>query len=260
MRPVNLLPPEERRGASGPSRTGIAPYILVGALVLALGLVTLLVTTNNAVGEREDEIATLEAREANAQARAEALAPYAEFAAVKASREATVSSLAQSRFDWSRVMNELGLVTPSDVWLTGLTGSASGAAAVEGDTTNPLRASIAGPALEMAGCAASQRTVAAYISDLELIDGVTRVAVDTTSKPSSSGSVESAESGGSGGCAADPTATAFTAVVAFDAAPVPPTELTDPTATATPEASPAEGETTEAAPTEAEPVSGEAAP
>ena len=31
---------------------------------------------------------------------------------------ATVTSLADSRFDWERVMRELSLVLPADVWLT----------------------------------------------------------------------------------------------------------------------------------------------
>ena len=33
MRPVNLIPPEDRRGQHAPLRTGPLAYILVGALV-----------------------------------------------------------------------------------------------------------------------------------------------------------------------------------------------------------------------------------
>ena len=33
MRPINLIPPEERRGSQAPLRSGPLAYILVGALV-----------------------------------------------------------------------------------------------------------------------------------------------------------------------------------------------------------------------------------
>ena len=37
MRPVNLIPPEDRRGEQAPLRTGPLAYVLVGALVAAAG-------------------------------------------------------------------------------------------------------------------------------------------------------------------------------------------------------------------------------
>ena len=45
MRPVNLIPPEQRRGEQAPLRTGPLPYIVVGALVAVLVGVTALVLT-----------------------------------------------------------------------------------------------------------------------------------------------------------------------------------------------------------------------
>ena len=41
MRPVNLIPAEERRGQNAPLRTGPVAYIVLGALVALLGAVTL---------------------------------------------------------------------------------------------------------------------------------------------------------------------------------------------------------------------------
>ena len=59
MRPVNLLPPELRRGEHAPLRSGPLAYIVLGALVAALAGVTLLVLTNNQISDRKAEVATL---------------------------------------------------------------------------------------------------------------------------------------------------------------------------------------------------------
>ena len=73
MRPVNLIPPEERRGGSAPLRTGPLPYVLLGGLVLLLAGVVALVLANNHVGEREVEVATLEREDAQAAVKAQSL-------------------------------------------------------------------------------------------------------------------------------------------------------------------------------------------
>src|SRR5664279_4151091 len=106
MRPVNLIPKEERRDRSV-SRTGPLAYIVVAGLVLLLAGVAVLVTSSNQISERESELATLTARKAVVQAKADQLAPYAKFQAVERQRTATISELADSRFDWPRVIREL---------------------------------------------------------------------------------------------------------------------------------------------------------
>src|SRR6476469_7527716 len=125
MRPVNLLPPVQRRGAQAQLRTGPLPYMVLGALTLALIGVALLVTTNNHISESKAEIAQLKREDAAAEAKAKRLAAYAQFRTLAEQRVATVESLADSRFDWERVMHELSLVLPTNVWLTALSASAT---------------------------------------------------------------------------------------------------------------------------------------
>ena len=48
-------------------------------------------------------------------------------------RTETVDSLAQSRFDWERVMRELALVIPEDVWLESLTGTVAPGVTVDAE-------------------------------------------------------------------------------------------------------------------------------
>jgi Tfp pilus assembly protein PilN len=222
MRPVNLIPPEQRRGEHAQLRTGPVMYIVLGALGLLLIGVTLLVLTDNRISDSKAEVATLEREDAVAAAKAERLAAYSQFKALSEQRIATVRSLADSRFDWERVMRELSLVLPSDVWLTSLTGSAtpSGSTGAEGGAASGLRGGIAGPALELSGCAAGQEAVAAFVTVLKDIDGVTRVGIQT-SELASKGNEAASGAGGGGDCRTRDFIAQFSLVVAFDAAPVP---------------------------------------
>lgn len=210
MRPVNLIPPDQRRGDSAPLRTGPLAYIVVGALALALLGVTLLVLTSNEVAEKKDEVVTLRREDKVAQARAERLAPYSQFQALSQQRVETVASLADSRFDWPRVMRELALVLPSDVLLTNLT-SGGGAGGAESESEGLGGAQ--GPSLELTGCTTGQDEVAGFVTALKDIDGVTRVGLQSSVVGEDGG-------GGEGGCPPAYKAT-FQITAAFDAAPLP---------------------------------------
>ena len=208
MRPVNLIPPEDRRGEHAPLRTGPLPYVLLGALVALLLGVTAIVVINNQISEAQNEVTQLEGEDAAASAKAQRLAHYTQFRAMSEQRVETVSSLADSRFDWERVMRELALVLPHDVWLVGLTATAAPGVSVEGGGGggSNMRGAIAGPALELNGCAHGQEAVAGFVTALKDIDGVT-------------------EGGGGGSDSGDECRTRkfiakFEIVVAFDAAPV----------------------------------------
>lgn len=220
MRPVNLIPREERPGERRPLRGGPLAYIVVGALAAILLGVTVLVLTGNQIADREGEVAQLQSETAAVEAEANGLAAYTQFHQLTEQRIATVTSLADSRFDWERVMRELALVLPSDVWLTNLTASASPAVAPEGAASVSLRGSIAGPALELVGCARSQEAVAGFVKAVEDIDGVTRVGVPNSSLPS--GSAGGTAGGASATCQTRDFIAQFQMVAAFDAAPVPP--------------------------------------
>ncbi|MDX6588914.1 MAG: hypothetical protein QOI84_188 [Solirubrobacterales bacterium] len=224
MRPVNLIPPDQRQGAHAPMRTGAIPYIVVGALVAVLAGVALLVTSGNQISERKSEVTQLKSEDAAATQQAERLAAYTQFQTLHEQRLATITSLADSRFDWERVMRELALILPHDVWLTELNASAS-AGAESGAGGGSLRGSIAGPALELEGCATGQESVAGFITALKDIDGVTRVGVESSElsgqEEGAGSSGGSSESGGGSECRTREFIAKFNIVVAFDAAPIP---------------------------------------
>lgn len=220
MRPVNLIPPEERTGERRPMRGGPLAYIVVGALAAAVIGVTVLAVTDNQISDTKAEITQIEGEKVAVEARAQALDAYTQFHNLHAQRVATVTSLADSRFDWQRVMRELALVLPDDVWLTSLAGTANSGASVEGATSVSLRASIPGPALEMTGCARSQEAVAGFVQVLKEIDGVTRVGMPSSSLGSSEAGAASDSASASSSCQTRNFIAEFQMVVAFDAAPV----------------------------------------
>jgi Tfp pilus assembly protein PilN len=218
MRPVNLIPPEDRRGESAPLRTGALVYLVVGAFVAVLVGVTAIVLMGNKIEDRKADVARLQREDAVTQAKAQRLAPYIQFQSFAEQRVATVSSLADSRFDWERVMRELSLVLPNDVWLIDLTATAAPGISIEGSSggASGLREAVSGPALQLTGCATSQQAVAGFVTALKDIDGVTRVGMSAS---------EIAEDGAGSGsdtdCRTRDFITRFEMAVAFDAAPVP---------------------------------------
>jgi Tfp pilus assembly protein PilN len=234
VRPVNLIPPEERRGEKAPMRTGSLAYVVVAVLGLALLAVTGIVLTNNQISHRTSEKSSLESQVSAAQAQADRTRSFADFAALQLAREQTVASLAQSRFDWERVLRELAIVIPHDVWLTSLNASVSHDAASASASSSSSSGSsagsesITGPSLQIQGCAGGHEAVARFLAALGDVDGITRVSVLKSDRPDagSLGGTAMADSSGtaagSEGCSSRDFVSQFEVVAAFDAVQVDP--------------------------------------
>jgi Tfp pilus assembly protein PilN len=220
VRPVNLTPPEDRRGERAPLRSGALSYFVVGGLALLVAAVCAVVLTGNQIKDREAEVTELEASELAARTEAERLRAFADFASVSQARTQTVTSLAQSRFDWERVLRELALVIPDDIWLVSLSGGATGGGSEGGGAA--LGGELPGPALSMAGCGVSHEAVAGFLEALKDIDGVTRVGISGSAlgETSAAGAPESSEESG-GDCQTRDFIARFEIVAAFDEVAVP---------------------------------------
>jgi Tfp pilus assembly protein PilN len=234
VRPVNLIPPEDRRGEKAPMRTGALSYVIVAVLAVALLGVTGVVLTSNQVSDRKAEKSSLESQVAEAETQASRVSSFANFASLQQAREQTVTTLAQSRFDWERVLRELAIVIPEDVWLTHLTATVSPEVQLDDSGSSSSSSSsvsgmdsVQGPALQMEGCGGGHEAVARFLAALRDIDGVTRVSVLSSDRPDPSSATEdsSAAAAGSGGGASGECATrdfisTFRIVAAFDAVQV----------------------------------------
>jgi len=234
VRPVNLIPPEERRGEKAPMRTGALAYVVVAVLGLALLAITGMVLMNNQISDRKAEKSSLESQLSTAQAEADRTKSFADFAALQLSREQTVVSLAQSRFDWERVLRELAIVIPHDVWLTNLNASVSQDAATSSASSSSSSSSagsesITGPSLQIEGCAGGHEAVARFLAALGDVDGVTRVSVLKSDRPDAGSLGETATAASSGttagseGCSSRDFVSQFEVVAAFDAVQIDPT-------------------------------------
>lgn len=216
MRPINLIPQEERRSHGGGSRSGPLAYIVVGSLAILLLGVVMVVLASNQISDREDEVAALETRKRAAVARASQLVPYTNFEQVALQRTQAVSELADSRFDWARVIRQLSLVLPPKVYFESMTGSAGGDIGGEG-----AAAGVVGPSLTLVGCAPGQDNVAGFVASLKEIDGVTRVGLANSTLTEADSKEEK-----SGNICLRQGLAQFEIVVAFDAAPPSPNSTT----------------------------------
>ncbi len=232
MRPVNLIPEEERRGDKSPTRAGPVSYLVVGALAVLFFAVVALAFTSKNISDKESDKAAAEQELTAATERAQSLAEFQNFRTIHDTRTTTVSSLAQSRFDWERVMRELALVIPSNVWLINLTGSVSPAVQLNEGAEIAIRDTVPGPAIELIGCSVGQDEVAGFVAALEDIDGVTRVGVEESARevqdPGSAGGDSASGAGGTDDCRTRDFIYQFKIVVAFDAVPAPPSATTAP--------------------------------
>jgi Tfp pilus assembly protein PilN len=238
MNAVNLIPAEDRRGAGAPGRSGGAVYGLLGGLGLVLALVAVLFTLSHQIAAKKQQLADVTTQAQTAETQAGSLQAYTQFASLRQKRQETVASLASSRFDWAHALHELARTVPAGDSLTTLRATVSSGTAVAG-TTNPLRAALDVPALEMAGCAKDQDGVAELMAAMRRIDGVQRVSLSSSErsakisvKPVAGAPAPVATASGSGCSAASGRPAVFSMVVFYDA-PVAPTSPTTATGTAT---------------------------
>jgi Tfp pilus assembly protein PilN len=236
MKAVNLIPTEQRGGGTVGSRSEGAVFAVLGLLAGVVVLTLLYGFAHHELSNRRAEAAALAARAQQAQAQAAELASYTSFVALREQRLQAISTLIGSRFDWSAAMGELSRVLPGNVSLSSLQGTiGAGSATVSATSDAPAAGSAATasaatasaasvssatppgatPTFTLTGCAASQDVVAQTLVRLHLISGVDNVTLQSSAKSGSAGA-----SGGGGSCpGGDPT---FSAQIAFQPLPTPP--------------------------------------
>jgi Tfp pilus assembly protein PilN len=207
MRAVNLLPEKHRpRRPTGGQRG--SSYVLLGVLGAIVVAVLLYVLTANSINQAKTDIASAKDEAARANAQAEQLGAYGDFAKVKAERVAAVKQLAEGRMDWERLVRELAHVLPGGVWIQNASAADSPADATASGASSSSSSSTtdpnAGPSLTIQGCAPDQRSVAVSLVRLRELQGAVDVKLDHSAAPtpggaSGAGNVPSASGAGSSG-------------------------------------------------------------
>jgi hypothetical protein len=177
LRPVNLLPGRYRPARPSGERPGLA-YAAVGALAVLLLMVLLYVLTNNGINDAKDKTAEAQAEQQAAQVRAGQLSAFANFGTLKTSRENAVKGIAGVRFDWERLMREMALLLPKDVFLTTFGAAPAG----EATTAATGGATGTGPTVSIGGCAPSHPAVATTLVRLRKLHNAVSVDLTTSAK------------------------------------------------------------------------------
>jgi Tfp pilus assembly protein PilN len=186
MRAFNLMPGDEVREKKS-TRAGL-PQIavaLLGVLVLA-GLGGGYLFTSAGVTSKQSELDDLRAQLAELEVPAEkpGQAPAnAEAAAEGQARTTALATALASRIAWDRVLREVSLTLPDDVWLIQLTAATPSAAAGGAAAVAPgIEAGSSPNTLSATGYATSQESVAVLLARLESIPELTSVQLLTSAR------------------------------------------------------------------------------
>ena len=206
MNAVNLIPADRRkRSVSVP----VSPLTLgvIGGLVVVLVAAVLYAFAVNNVRSRQSELSRVTANAASWQAAANSYASYVTAAQQQKQQLTDIRQLVTGRFPWSVLLSQIGGVMPNDAALSSLQATAPAAAsasaamaATSASTATTPTAPTTQP-IQITGCAASESAVAATMVALGRVQGVSSVALaSTTRSATASSSASSSSSSGSGAC------------------------------------------------------------
>jgi Tfp pilus assembly protein PilN len=179
MRAVNLLPRELDQGKKSPAAPLIAGCV---GLVLATGILAGgYLSASGKVGKQNAEVAALNVELAAVPKPA---VPPASLTALPQERQARVTALASAlstRIAWDRLLREISLVLPDDVWLSGLTAK-SPVAPTPGALPVAPGTAVDLSGFSLQGFTYSQEGVARLLSRLEVIPDLDQVSLLTSTQ------------------------------------------------------------------------------
>jgi hypothetical protein len=184
MKAVNLIPNDQRRAQAGDGKPG-SSYMLIGVLVALLAMVAGYVVTSNKVTQNKNDAAAAKAEATQLEAEVAQRGSFTNFSQIKETRLASVSGVANTRFDWERFMRELSRVMPDGSWLQSADASVTGeVAGAEADAAAAGTVAVVEPKANLVGCVPDQSDVAATmvrlrqlhrVSDVELNESITEL-------------------------------------------------------------------------------------
>jgi hypothetical protein len=184
MRAFNLLPGEE--AAEHRTRLGLAQVLvaLLGLLVVA-GLGTGYLFMSGRVADKQAQVDDLRVQLADLDVPSEApedegVGDDVPLASDAEARTTALAGALTGRVAWDRVLREVTMVVPEDVWFTTVTAASPDAAAAAGTGPATAPAEGAGDSLTIAGTARSQDAVARLLARLGVIPELTHVQLQSS--------------------------------------------------------------------------------
>lgn len=179
MRPINLIPAEQRRGSSRGhgARTSFSGYIVLGALGAAVVCALAVVMTSNQINSKTEELAGIQGDSQQEKQVADALRPYGQFADLQRARMTQVETVAAARYDWERALRQLSKAIPRNVWLLSVGATQSSGVGLDsgGEGSASQRENPDAPSFAINGCTYSQHAVARMMIRMRNLDDVTAV-------------------------------------------------------------------------------------
>jgi Tfp pilus assembly protein PilN len=173
MRAVNLLPRDEVK-RSFEAKRGVIFGGAFGAALATAALVSMTISAGGAVGEKQAELETLRTEIAAIPAPVVKDTSINDaLAAEKSARVGAMSAALTSRVAWDRVLRQVSLVLPEDVWLTSLSATAPSPATTAGAATG-----ISG--FTLIGSTYSQNGVARFLSRLSVVPDLENVRLQSS--------------------------------------------------------------------------------
>jgi len=168
MRAVNLLPRDEAK-RSFEAKRGVVFGGAAGAALATAAIVSMMLTAGGAVTSKQDELDAL-----RAQILAIPAVPVVDtseadaLAAEKGARVGALSSALAGRIAWDRVLRQVSLVLPEDVWLTKLSAA------------SPTQSAPTGSGFTLTGATYSQNGVARFLSRLSVVPDLGNVRLQSS--------------------------------------------------------------------------------
>jgi Tfp pilus assembly protein PilN len=185
MRPVNLVPQDQRRRTPSEG-SGKGAHAVLGLLAVLLAMAVLYVLTANNVTERESQAEAARTEADQLEAQAADKGSFTDFAEIAQTRTASVAAVASTRFDWERLMRELSRVMPEGSWLTSASASVTGApdaASNPAAAGTPAAPTAAGtPSASLVGCTPKHSDVARMMVRLRQLHRVADVELKQSSR------------------------------------------------------------------------------
>lgn len=172
MRAVNLLPRDAPK-RSFEAKRGVTFGAAGGAALVTMLLVSMSISASGTAGEKQAELDSLRAQIAATPKpeAAEETGAETAFAAEEGARVGALSAALANRIAWDRVLRQVSLVLPEDVWLTNLSAAGPDAAAPT---------ARGGSGFVLTGSTYSQNGVARFLSRLAVIPDLANVRLQSS--------------------------------------------------------------------------------
>ena len=173
MRAVNLLPRDEPTRSFAAKR-GVVFGGVGGAALATAVLASMVMSAGGTVSSKQAELDGLRAQIAAVPpVQVEDTSSEDALAAEKGARVGALSAALAGRVAWDRVLRQVSLVLPEDVWLTNLTAAAP-------DPAQAAAATAAGTGFTLTGATYSQNGVARFLSRLSVIPDLANVRLQSS--------------------------------------------------------------------------------